>query len=257
MVTFKVLYWQVRKRYTKKPLKINLRSGANLLIESGTDATGYWYFELPDYEEQMFLLNNLRVGDLFIDVGANIGGWSLLMAGVGARVLAFEPVPSTFNKLVRNININPDLTENIEVHQLALGSHDCFLTFISDKDTCNRVLKEEEEYDGETINVVVKTLDSFTSDREPVAIKIDVEGSELNVLRGAEKTLSKPSLKFLIIETFRHANFNTFFIKELEGLLGRHGFLPCKYDSRNSRLRTFTKVNEGGQNTIYARFDKK
>lgn len=68
---------------------------------------GNIYMGLEDFEEMAFLLHLLRPGDLFVDVGANVGAYSLLASGVcGAKSLAIEPIPETFSLMVENIRVN-------------------------------------------------------------------------------------------------------------------------------------------------------
>ena len=80
----------------------------------------YTHF-LSDYAELLFLAHCLRSGDLFADVGANVGLYSVWVGGsTGARVVAFEPNPTTFLALNQNIRLN-DLGALIEAHQFAIG----------------------------------------------------------------------------------------------------------------------------------------
>ena len=65
-------------------------------------ATGNIYVGLREFEDMAFLLHLLRPDDLFVDVGANIGSFTVLASGaVGARSLAIEPIERTFNILIK------------------------------------------------------------------------------------------------------------------------------------------------------------
>lgn len=64
------------------------------------------YFKLFDYEDSMFLLDHLNEDDLFVDVGANVGHFSLLAASKKAKVIAIEPIPDTFRRLNENVVLN-------------------------------------------------------------------------------------------------------------------------------------------------------
>lgn len=65
------------------------------------------YMGLHEFENMAFLLHFLRKEDLFFDIGADIGSYTILASGhVGAHTFAFEPIPSTFQSLANNVAIN-------------------------------------------------------------------------------------------------------------------------------------------------------
>lgn len=101
------LAWQLGSRLTDKPRVFELANGAKMLAKAGmTGATGNLYVGLHEFAEMAFLLHFLRPGDLFADVGANVGSYSVLAgAGVGADVIVFEP-GEAFRWLVRNLQLN-------------------------------------------------------------------------------------------------------------------------------------------------------
>ena len=116
----------------------------------------------------------------------------------GAQVLAIEPVPSTFKALSRNIALNEFETQ-IEAMNIGLGSETGNLQFSADQDTVNHVLAEGESA-RQFVDVPIRTLDNVLVGREPVVIKIDVEGFETKVIEGAQKTLASPTLQAVIME---------------------------------------------------------
>jgi FkbM family methyltransferase len=145
--------------------------------------------------------------DIFIDIGANIGLMSLhaakLLDGKG-RVLSFEPLSSTFDILLENIELNK--FDNIEAVNIAIGSTNETAN-IFDKIQVNRgssslIRSSNTESSHKTI---VECLDNFL-EKEPRikgnigCIKIDVEGWELEVLKGAKSTLSGSEAPICIIE---------------------------------------------------------
>lgn len=137
----------------------------------------------------------LRPGDVFIDVGANIGLMSLVAArAVGARghVYACEPDPGTYAILKQNIEINQ--LRNLSTFPIALGASAATLALHRTIDR-NRgsasLAAPGEAGDGGTL-VPVKTLDEFCREHaisNVRMLKIDVEGWELPVLQGAQKLL--------------------------------------------------------------------
>ncbi len=249
---YRLLFFHLRGIVKNSPKLYETLTGTKIWIYKGHHgSTGYYYFDLPDYEEQLFSLDMLEKGDLFVDIGANIGGWSILLSGTGAKVKAFEPVPSTYELLQENIKLN-EKNSNIEIYQLGISSSEGYLNFTADLDTGNHVLHDNDYYKGLTQMIQVKRLNDII-DEIPKLIKIDVEGHELEVLKGADKILSNGKLKAIIIETFRWANYNHPKLRQLEDLLSSYGFLPCGYNVKNKKLEFLKKINEGGQNTIYSR----
>ena len=141
----------------------------------------------------------LKQGDTFIDVGANIGWLSLVGAkkvGKSGNVFAFEPVPSTSDILKSNKEIN-GFTQ-ILLNQFALGNSEETVIIYPEKE--NRggasILNHQS---NKGIEIEVKRLDNFQINSKVNVIKIDVEGFELDVLKGASETIKKDK-PILIIE---------------------------------------------------------
>ncbi len=127
-----------------------------------------------------FLMPRFKAGQTFVDVGANVGGYSLRAAAFDMKVYAFEPNPDNLTLLRRNIEINK---LPVEVLPYALGSKAAKARLAPNGGVSRIVEKEGVEVD-------MRTLDSFDLPAADL-LKIDVEGFELEVIRGAEKTLEK------------------------------------------------------------------
>lgn len=195
----RVLRWQLGSRLLKGAVAIPFVNQIQLLIEHGmSGATGNIYCGLHEFEEMALVLHCLRPDDLFIDVGANVGSYALLGAAAGAHVIAFEPVPLAYRQLRRNVLAN-DLSSLIVAHQAALGSSEGEARITVDRDTMNHILTIDLPLE-EAVPVQVQTLDSHCRERTPLAVKIDVEGFELEVLKGSKDVLSSTDLKLIIIE---------------------------------------------------------
>jgi len=205
----RVLRWQIASRLMSGPIAFPFVNGTYLFATKGMmGATGNWYCGLHEYEEMSFLMHWLCKGDLFLDVGANIGSYSILAAGLGAEVVAVEPIPITYNALIRNILLN-DFSSCIRALNIGLGKETARLRLSADKDTINHVIANDEVA-GTSLEVSIQKLDDILYGRIPSIIKIDVEGYEAEVIAGAEITLRSQNLKAVIIE--------------LSGLGVRYGF---------------------------------
>ena len=191
--------WQLASRLMPGPIGLPFVRGTYLLANRGMSAaTGNWYCGMLEYEDMEFVLQMLGKGDLFLDVGANIGAYSVLAATTGADVIAIEPIPSTFETLKNNIFLNR-FCDVVKPFNFGLGSSVGELFFTSNLDCVNHVLTPAE-YSAQSISVPVRTMDEISMPRIPSIIKIDVEGFESEVIAGAEKTLSHPDLKAVIME---------------------------------------------------------
>lgn len=163
-----------------------------------TGATGNIYVGLHEYEEMTFVMHLLRPRDLFVDIGANVGTYTILASKVvGAQTISVEPVPSTFVHLENNIFYNR-IGDRVEARNVGLARSVGQLRFSTDLDTMNHVV--DETYTGKTTHVDVISLDELLKDRCPLAMKIDVEGFERDVLAGGAKTLASRDLQAIIME---------------------------------------------------------
>jgi FkbM family methyltransferase len=217
-----------------------------------TGATGNIYTGLLEFEDMGFLLHVLRPGDVFADVGANVGVYTILAAkNAGAKVIAIEPIPSTFQKLRRNVAGNK-IVDQVELKCYGVGEKAETLRFTEAMDTVNHVVGIGEAVDGQVIEVPVRTIDELLDGSQPAIFKIDVEGFEWPALQGARQLLASPILKGLIIELNGSGSLYGFTDEQIHQLLQSFGFSPYTYDPFSRALRqlsTFGTVN----NTIYVK----
>lgn len=213
-----------------------------------TGATGNWYCGLHEYKEMGFVLHVLRSEDCFLDVGANIGSYTVLAAGaVCAQTIAVEPIPATFEHLCRNVQLN-GLGAKVRCVQMGLSDQVTKLHFTDSLDSVNHVMVPGESHSG--IDVAVMTLDELVGEVIPAIIKIDVEGHELSVLRGASRVLADERLLAAIIETNGSGSRYNIDDDELFNVMLKYGFRAYGYDPLARRL------DDGGSitgNTIFIR----
>ena len=240
--------WQINARLNPYPVVYSYTEKTKLIIQrSMTGATGNLYCGLHEFNDMGFLLHFLRSDDLFVDVGANIGSYTVLAAGhVGASVISVEPVPKTFEYLKNNIAIN-QVSSKVMVYNVALGNEKGQISFTSTLDTMNHVATQSET---NTIEVPVDTLDSIVEkEKDPTLLKIDVEGFETNVLKGANSTLSKKNLKAIIIELNGSGAKYGYDERLLHEKLLESDYHPYQY---NPFERELTPIDTfGTHNTIY------
>ena len=152
------------------------------------------YF-LGSYEKERmsFLLNNSKKSNVFVDVGAHIGFYSILSSDYFKHVYSFEPNLRNYQKLLKNIKKNK-LEKKIKCFNYGLGDKKQTLKGISEKK--GKLIQtsgfsiSENNISGEDV-LIFKGDDTLKFINEDITIKIDVEGFEYNVLKGLEETLNK------------------------------------------------------------------
>jgi len=245
----RVLVWQVASRMMAGPIAFPFVEESKLFAARGmTGATGNWYCGLHEVDDMAFVLHALREGDHFLDVGANIGSYTVLAAvGPKADVTSVEPVPDTFRKLMDNIALN-QLGQRVHACCIGLSDKPGVLRFSSSLDTMNHVLAPDEA--SPAISVTVKRLDDLVGDKCPIVIKIDVEGHELPILQGASRTLADPALLAVVMETNGSGTRYGWSDSDILALMQNSGFAPFNYDPFKREL---VDAKEGAANTIFVR----
>jgi FkbM family methyltransferase len=199
----------------------------------------FWY---GYYEKEVgdLLKKIVKPGGVFLDLGANIGYFSLLVAdnSPSVKVISFEPVASLFQKMNDNISLNN--IKNISTVNAAVGEiFEEKELFVSAPDNLGMSsFHQPENYSGKKERVKVMAIDDWfkTSGLSKIdIIKLDVEGSEIGALKGMKEVLQKQK-PILIVEvnpeTLSMFNLEPFDIYDYLKELNFEGFLILK----NARL---------------------
>ena len=184
-----------------KSRQVEVRRGGvrwNLNLEEGIDFSIYL---LGAFERSTVatLRELVKAGDVVLDIGANIGAHTLGLAknvGAAGKVYAFEPADFAFQKLLRNLALNPELEKRTKALQVMLGSGaEKAPTGVYASWPLEKVDSVHPKHRGRFVSTegaVVDTLDGFVA-REKVSrinlIKMDVDGHELPVLQGGRSVL--------------------------------------------------------------------
>ena len=184
--------FQVRGRILRR--RTLARLGETSLIWADLHRTGasrVIYANPPDHPEMLTWRNSLRPGDLFVDVGSNVGSYAIWAAELGAEVIALEPAEDTFALLEENVALNG---YPIKTVRAAAGAALGTARFTNGRDCVNCL---DPEGAAET---AVVTIDSVIGNRTVAGMKVDVEGFEIDVLRGCERALSQHRIRLIQLE---------------------------------------------------------
>jgi len=156
-------------------------------------------------ETEAAILPSLSSGDVFVDVGANIGLFTVSAAravGPRGRVLAFEPSPFVFPYLQKNVGLNE--LGNVETFDVALSDSGCDqVPFYPAPPDHFGMGALAPQFLGESCFVRATTLDDIVADKNVgsvAVLKVDVEGHELAVFRGSRNVLQSPRSPIVVFE---------------------------------------------------------
>lgn len=206
------------------------------------------YTILTKEPETIDWINSFEKEDTLFDVGANVGIYSLYASKKKIKIIAFEPALHNFKKLKKNIRINK--ANNCFAYSIALSNKNYKKNFYFDSNlsgTSEKVSEDSFLKKKFFQKIQFSRLDTLILQKrfkKPNHIKIDVDGNELNIIKGAKKILKEKYLKSILIEiTFDKKITESPIIK----ILNKNGFKIIKKGKRFSGESNYT------QNIIFAR----
>lgn len=217
---------------------------------------GYWFYGSKRESSELKMFNKLiSSGDCVFEIGGHIGYFTQIfedLVGEEGKVLVAEPTPKNRDFLMKNVR------DNTAVLPFAMADMNGEMEFYTEKfgGFTNSLVNEFTEASGEAlsesqnsdessiskITVEVKTVDSMCEQHSvsPNFLKIDVEGAELSVLKGAEQVLK--NTKALMVEVSRNH-------KEVFEFLAAYGFITLDAEGRSLGR----KITEGNKNVFFVK----
>ncbi len=183
----------------------------------------------------------VKKGMKILEVGANIGYYAILetkLAGADGHLYAFEPSPFNFDLLKRNLSLNK--IGNADIYQKAAGAENTAgKFFVANKSNLSSFIQRDSMdmiHDGKIVDVDIVRLDDFFAEKDLDFIRMDVEGYELEILKGAEKLLERknPPKHFFIEVHSELLHKKDSSAKEIVENLRRHGYEVIKSYYRGS-----------------------
>jgi len=230
------------------------KSGYSLYLHPASLSMSLWVDKNDRCLDSNILKRILREGDVYIDVGANIGHLVIeaaIIVGKSGKVFAFEPHPHTVSFLHQNIQLNK-LSNNVRVAQSAVGVNIGWAKFTNKRSDDQNSITDEGDLFVPLIN-----LDAFLEKEYPTLLKIDVEGFEKFVLLGADDTLDRT--QFIYFEAWdEHFNKYNYSFMDIFDYLSEKGFrILHVYDDSNSITKVTRDANFPTCTNLFAYRDKK
>lgn len=223
-----------------EPQVCELPGGARMTADLAEHVQRWIYF-FGVYEENTvrWFRESLRPGMVVLDIGAHVGQYSLIAAaavGQSGRVHSFEPNPVSYRRLCANLDMNS--FRNVAAHQLAVSDTAGEATlFVPDHDNLGEATLQAGSGDGRQVKVGCVTIDQWaqSADLGPQAridlMKIDVQGLEGKVLKGAQEVLARfrPTIVCEFEERFLRSMGTS--SVDLKGTLVRMGYSIHRLDA--------------------------
>src|SRR5947208_540306 len=198
----------------ERPYSIN---SINALPRKGTD--DFYMFYIPR-EKAIELHLLMQEGETFVDVGANVGYYSLRIAkeylSKGVNIIAIEAHPGNYKALTKNVELND--FKCVTAINKAVSDHRGIVTLYERVDPKNRIRSEfyslsnsfihESNFvrpEGRSLEIECDTLDNILGEQRGDVLKIDIEGAEVSALEGATRILKR--LRKIIVEV-QGSNFD-------------------------------------------------
>ena len=234
------------------PRKVSV-DGIELTIPCENWITHFrWYlFKTKETEVRKYLKDVMQADDILFDIGANIGVFSVYAAKIHPKstIFSFEPEYSNLNLLKNNVLANK-VNEQVNIFSVGISDEVCISKLHLSSTESGAAVHTESKNNISTTDegykvvwnegIMTTTLDEFCRDQQiiPNCIKIDTDGNELKILKGATSTLKNPKLKNLIIEMPLHNEEQLF---ECETILKNFGFIPTWSEREETKNEVWTK----------------
>lgn len=244
--------WQAHKRLRGTPLSYELVPDVQLMCHRDSySAAAALYCGLYDYDDMNFLLRYLRPEDSFLDVGANIGIYSLLAASKikTGSIHSFEALPQNHERLKANLELNR--FHQVQTYGLAVSDRPGQIQLnLAEGDSMPFISHETSE---NQITVSTDTLDHLLASQVDDSLtlgKIDIEGAELLAFKGATQLLQRQLPKVWILEItdgVRHFGYGK---EELVDFLAGFGYGLYGYSADSNQLMPLQLEAQQGKNVL-------
>ena len=252
---FDSLTWQAAKRFSTSNRVIDYHGLQFICFKDSHSSSAVIYFNtLPDFNEMMFMKSYLKSGDAYLDIGANIGIYSLYAAtlvGDSGIVDAFEAEPDTAEKLHRQIRLNR--LHNVNLHRVAVSEHNGEVDFESTADDCTAHISYNPENRIQSSKIKSISLDTYLDPARSYTMgKMDIEGAEILALKGAEKMLARANPPVWQLELAGYSKRYGYRSDQVLDYLRTFDYHCAVYDGAANKLLFVEKPWESGYQNVLA-----
>lgn len=206
--------WWQNEIGKKEFVTLELQPGLKMMLYLDSRLSQDIYCGYFEKEERQFIRDYLKMGDTFVDVGANIGMFTLIASqavGEAGRVYSFEPCSKAFSRLIKNVDLNG--FKHTKCLQIALSDHageETMNVSLDGYDACNSFAHPTAGHSFAVERVCTARWDDFAREHDLAGrvalMKIDVEGWENRVLSGGKEFFSREDAPILQVEFTEEAS---------------------------------------------------
>jgi FkbM family methyltransferase len=245
--------WQIHKRLTNNYQDLQLLPDVRLrCYPDSYSAAAVLYCGLYDRDEMNFLLRYLRPEDSFLDIGANIGVYTLLAASKikSGFIYSFEVLPKNYARLQENLKLNQ--FDRVKTYEVAIADFTGEISLnLAEGDSMPFITSNAND---KTIKVPTDTLDNLLKDRpldNLTLAKMDIEGAEILAFQGAKKMLLEQQRPYVWILEINNAVNNFGHQKQdVANLLKDYGYGLYVYDVDTNKLNAVEVDRRQGNNVL-------
>ncbi len=244
--------WQFYKRLSHRYIDLQLVPNIKLRCHPDSYSAGaVVYCGLYDYDDMNFLLRYLRAEDSFLDIGANIGVYTLLAASKihSGSIYSFEALPKNYTRLQENIEFNQ--FKHVKTYAIAVSNQTGTVALnLAEGDSMPFITHSATDT---TITVPTDTLDNLLQNQSLANLtlaKMDIEGAEILALKGALSLLKQQRPYVWILEvndTVSHFGHQK---QDLVDFLNSYGYNLYHYSADTNQLSSVSIKEQQGNNVL-------
>lgn len=246
--------WQIWKRRNSAPRSVKIHGTSILCWPDSEQSSNVVYFNgCPDFWEMSFLRAYLREGDNVMDIGANVGIYTVMLSravGEKGSVTAFEPDPHTMSRLREQVS--HARLSNVSLHECAVSDKSGELTFSSADSAAMRHISRPAESAALGITVRCASLDDFEPWQTFDLVKLDIEGAEPLVFKGAAQRFLEFPPDVMLFEVSGLSRLYGYETEAVIELLGGYGYKTAIYDVSNRALHWTREPWKTGDTNLLA-----
>ncbi|MGB7441311.1 MAG: FkbM family methyltransferase [Coleofasciculaceae cyanobacterium] len=244
--------WQLYKRLTHHFLDIQLVPSVKLRCHPDSySAAAVLYCGLYDYDEMNFLLRYLRAEDSFLDIGANVGVYTLLAASKiqSGSIYSFEVLPKNYTRLQENLKINK--FDQVKTYEIAVSDQPGTVSLnLAEGDSMPFITHTSA---NNTITVTTDTLDNLLQNQpldNLTLAKMDIEGAELLAFKGAVSLLKQQRPHVWILEINDQVSNFGHHKQDVVDFLHNYGYKLYRYSADTNQISPINLEQQQGNNVL-------